>query len=95
MVGEAVRIAQFFARESCGQCPACRMETSMLSAMLERIHQGKAEAALYDQFHKIIDFNRNRGYCALINMPGPPITSALRLFRDEFDYHLRHGACRL
>jgi len=95
MVGEALRIAQFFARESCGQCPACRMETSMLSAMLERIHQGKAEAALYDQFHKIIDFNRNRGYCALINMPGPPITSALRLFRDEFDYHLRHGACRL
>src|SRR5437660_12183584 len=57
MVGEAVRIAQFFARESCGQCPACRMETSMLSAMLERIHGGKAEAALYDQFQKIIDFN--------------------------------------
>jgi NADH-quinone oxidoreductase subunit F len=95
MVGEAVRIAQFFARECCGQCPACRMETSMLSVMLERIHQGKADAALYDQFQKIIDFNRGKGYCALINMPGPPITSALRLFRDEFDNHLRHAACRL
>ena len=67
----------------------------MLSAMLERIDGGKAGPALYDQFQKIIDFNRGKGYCALINMPGPPITSALRLFRDEFDYHLRHGACRL
>jgi NADH-quinone oxidoreductase subunit F len=95
MVDETLRIAQFFARESCGQCPACRMETSMLGAMLERIQQGKAEAALFDQFPKILDFNRGKGYCALINMPGPPITSALRLFRDEFDYHLRHGACPL
>ena len=95
MVDETLRIAQFFARESCGQCPACRMETSMLGAMLERIHQGKAESALFDQFQKILDFNRGKGYCALINMPGPPITSALRLFRDEFDYHLRHARCPL
>jgi NADH-quinone oxidoreductase subunit F len=95
MVDETLRIAQFFARESCGQCPACRMETMMLSTMLERIHQAKGDPALFDQFQKIIDFNRGKGFCALINMPGPPIMSALRLFRDDFDYHLRHGACRL
>jgi NADH-quinone oxidoreductase subunit F len=93
MVEETLRIAQFFGRECCGQCPACRMETSMLSAMLERIHQGKAEAALFGQFQKILDFNRGKGYCALINMPGPPIMSALQLFRDEFEFHLRNGRC--
>jgi len=95
MVDETVRIAQFFARETCGQCPACRMETTILSTMLERIQQGKGDPALFDQFQKIIDFNRGKGFCALINMPGPPVMSALRLFRDDFDYHLRHGACRL
>ena len=95
MVGETVRIAQFFARECCGQCPACRMETSMLATMLERIQQGKADAALFDQFQKILDFNRGKGYCGLINMPGPPIMSALRLFRDEFDEHMRTGSCQL
>ena len=93
MVDETLRIAQFFARESCGQCPACRMETMMLSAILERIQQGKGEAALFDQFQKIIDFNRGKGYCALVNMPGPPIMSAVRLFREEFEFHLRHGVC--
>ncbi len=94
MVEETLRIAQFFARESCGQCPACRMETSMLSAMLDRIQQGSAGAALFDQFQKIIDFNRGKGYCALVNMPGPPIVSALRLFRGDFDYHIRTRSCR-
>jgi NADH-quinone oxidoreductase subunit F len=95
MVEETLRIAQFFSRESCGQCPACRMETNMLSAMLERIQQGKAAAALLNQFQKIIDFNRGKGYCALINMPGPPILSALRLFQGEFEHHIKHGTCGL
>jgi NADH-quinone oxidoreductase subunit F len=84
MLDETLRIAQFFAHESCGQCAACRMETSMLAAMLERIRQGKAGTALFDQFQKILDFNRGKGYCALINMPGPPILSALRLFPSDF-----------
>lgn len=94
MVEETLGLAQFFARESCGQCPACRMETNMLVTLLQRIQQGKGDATLYDQFQKILDFNRGKGFCALVNMPGPPITSALRLFRDDFDHHLRQGACR-
>ena len=93
MVEETLHIAQFFARESCGQCPACRMETGMLSTIIERIQQGKGEPALFEQFQKIIDFNRGKGYCALVNMPGPPIMSALRLFREEFTHHLKHGSC--
>ena len=94
MVEETLRISQYFARECCGQCPACRMETSMLATMLERIHKGTADPALFDQFQKIIDFNRGKGYCALVNMPGPPLLSALRLFRSEFELHLKHGTCR-
>jgi NADH-quinone oxidoreductase subunit F len=93
MVEATLRIAQFFARESCGQCPACRMETSMLATMLERIQSGKADKALFDQFQKIIDFNRGKGYCALVNMPGPPVLSALQLFREDFDHHIQYGAC--
>ena len=93
MVEETLKIAQFFARESCGQCPACRMETSMLAAALERIQQGTALPALFDQFQKIIDFNRSKGYCALVNMPGPPILSALQLFRSDFEHHIQWGSC--
>jgi NADH-quinone oxidoreductase subunit F len=94
MVEEALKIAQFFARESCGQCPACRMETGMVAAALERIQQGKGDAALFNQCKMVIDFNRGKGYCALINMPGPPVLSAIQLFREDFDHHIQHGTCR-
>ncbi len=93
MVEEVLRIADFFAVESCGQCPACRMETNMLSTMLKKVQQGQGGAALLEQFAKVIAFNKGKGYCNLINMPGPPIESALKLFRSDFDYHLANGKC--
>jgi NADH-quinone oxidoreductase subunit F len=65
----------------------------MLQALLERIQHGKGDSVLFDQFQKILDFNRGKGFCALIHMPGPPIMSAIRLFRSDFDHHLRFGVC--
>jgi NADH-quinone oxidoreductase subunit F len=93
MVEVVLDIARFFARESCGQCPACRMETNMLTMLLERVQQGKGDQSLLDQCEKVLAFNRGKGYCALINMPGPPLLSAVRLFRNDFDHHMQHGTC--
>jgi NADH:ubiquinone oxidoreductase subunit F (NADH-binding) len=93
LVEETLRIAEFFERESCGQCPACRMETSILAAMLKKVRQGQGSPALLDQFAKVIEFNRGKGFCNLINMPAPPIESALRLFRADFEAHLASGRC--
>jgi NADH-quinone oxidoreductase subunit F len=93
MVEEALHLAKFFAQESCGQCAACRMETNMLATMLQRIQQGNGDAGLFEQCQKVLDFNRGKGYCALINMPGPPVLSAIRLFRADFEHHLQHGKC--
>ena len=93
IVEEVLRIAEFFAAESCDQCPACRMETNMLAAMLKKVQQGQGAQPLLDQFSKVIDFNRGKGFCNLINMPGPPIESALRLFRSDFKFHLANGRC--
>ena len=84
VVDEVVRIADFFARESCGQCPACRMETNMLAALLKKVQAGQGSDALVEQFGKVIAFNKGKGFCSLINMPGPPIESAVRLFPEEF-----------
>jgi NADH-quinone oxidoreductase subunit F len=93
IVEETLQIAEFFAAESCGQCPACRMETNMLAALLKKVQQGQGGAPLLDQFSKVINFNKGKGFCNLINMPGPPIESALKLFRADFDFHLANGRC--
>lgn len=93
MVEETLRIAEFFAAESCDQCPACRMETNMLASMLKKVQEGQGASSLLDQFEKVISFNKGKGFCNLINMPGPPIVSALNLFPSDFEFHLANGRC--
>jgi NADH:ubiquinone oxidoreductase subunit F (NADH-binding) len=93
MVEPALEIARFFEKECCGQCPACQMETKALSATLAKVVQGQVPAAALDQIPKLIAFNKGKGFCSLINMPGPPLTSAIQLFRADFDAHLSTGRC--
>ncbi len=93
IVEEVLGIAEFFATESCGQCPACRMETSTLAMMMKKVQQGQGGKPILEQFGKILAFNKGKGFCNLINMPGPPIESALKLFPGDFEAHLTTGKC--
>ncbi|HKX51942.1 MAG TPA: NADH-ubiquinone oxidoreductase-F iron-sulfur binding region domain-containing protein, partial [Candidatus Binatia bacterium] len=93
IVEEVLGIAEFFAAESCGQCPACRMETSTLAMMMKKVQQGQGGKPILEQFGKILAFNKGKGFCNLINMPGPPIESALKLFPGDFEAHLTTGKC--
>ena len=95
MMEAALDIARFFAKECCGQCPACRMETSNLATILDKVRQGQAPASILDQIPKLLEFNRGKGFCSLINMPGPPLVSALKLFPEDFEAHLKTGSCRI
>jgi NADH-quinone oxidoreductase subunit F len=93
IVEEVLRIAEFFAAESCGQCPACRMETNTLSMMMKKVQQGQGGQPILEQFGKILAFNKGKGFCNLIAMPGPPIESAIKLFPGDFEAHLITGKC--
>ena len=93
IVEELVKIADFFAVESCGQCPACRMETNTLAMMIKKVQAGQGGQPILDQFGKILAFNKGKGFCNLIAMPGPPIESALKLFPADFEAHLSTGKC--
>jgi NADH:ubiquinone oxidoreductase subunit F (NADH-binding) len=93
MVEEVLKISEFFTVESCGQCPACRMETNTLTALLKKVQQGQGGAPILEQFGKVLAFNKGKGFCSLIAMPGPPIESALKLFPEDFAAHLATGKC--
>jgi NADH:ubiquinone oxidoreductase subunit F (NADH-binding) len=93
MVEEVLRIAEFFTAECCGQCPACRMETNTLTALLKKLQQGQGGQPILEQFGKVVAFNKGKGLCTLIAMPGPPIESALKLFPGDFQAHLTTGQC--
>jgi NADH-quinone oxidoreductase subunit F len=93
VVEEVLRISEFFTAESCGQCPACRMETNTLTLMLKKVQAGQGGTPILEQFGKILAFNKGKGFCNLIAMPGPPIESAIKLFPADFEAHLTTGKC--
>ncbi|HVO94873.1 MAG TPA: NADH-ubiquinone oxidoreductase-F iron-sulfur binding region domain-containing protein [Terriglobales bacterium] len=93
IVEEVLKISEFFTAESCGQCPACRMETNTLTMMLKKVQAGQGGTPILEQFGKILAFNKGKGFCNLIAMPGPPIESAIKLFPADFEAHLTTGKC--
>jgi hypothetical protein len=56
------------------------METNTLTMMLKKVQAGQGGQAILEQFGKILAFNKGKGFCNLIAMPGPPIESALNFF---------------
>jgi NADH-quinone oxidoreductase subunit F len=93
IVEEVLKISEFFTAESCGQCPACRMETNTLTSLLKKVQAGQGGQPMLEQFGKVLAFNKGKGFCNLIAMPGPPIESALKLFPGDFEAHLTTGKC--
>lgn len=94
MVEEIARIMHFFAQESCGQCPRCRMETGMLDTILRKVVTGSGSWQLLAQVDKLIELAKGQGKCTLIDMPVAPLKTGLALFRDEFQAHIE-GTCGL
>jgi NADH:ubiquinone oxidoreductase subunit F (NADH-binding) len=93
IVEVADEIAQFFARESCDQCPTCTMATSTLAKITSQVQKGAGNPALLEQIPKLGAFAKGKGFCNLISMPMPPLLSAVRLFPEDFGYHLEHHTC--
>jgi len=94
MLDEALALAAFYERESCGACPACRMETSSLRGLLEQVAAGPARPDVFDRIGQLFDFAADQGRCSFIRMPQSPFRSAFQSFSDDFAAHLAGGPCR-
>jgi NADH-quinone oxidoreductase subunit F len=94
IVEDLLEVSRFFAKEQCGQCPACRMKTQAYTAILDQVVRGKGNWKLIDQFPELDEFAGGMAtLCALVDMPTPPVRSALRLFRRDFAAHIDSRVC--
>jgi NADH-quinone oxidoreductase subunit F len=88
IVYQVMRLARFYAHESCAQCTQCREGTAWTTKILERIlaGQGKAEdiALLLD----LADNMTGKTICVLSDSCAAPVVSAIKKFRAEFDAYL-------
>lgn len=93
MVGHTLKFSEFFKVESCGQCPPCRMGTINLATLMTKIENGTGSQKDLDSLLQLCGFVKGTGYCTLVTGAAVLVQSSLRLFRDEFDEHVRLQRC--
>jgi len=93
MVRALSRISHFYYEESCGQCTPCREGTGWLSRVVHRIEHGQGRQEDLDLLLDVADKIQGRTICALGDAAAMPVSSFVKKFRDEFQYHIDHKAC--
>ncbi len=88
-------IVHFYAHESCGQCTPCRVGTSWMKRILDRIADGRGVPEDVDNLYDIAQNMLGRTICPLGDAAAMPVMSFLKKFRSEFEYHAREGRCDL
>jgi len=93
-VGMVLNLEQFFARESCGWCTPCREGLPWAVSMLEAIENGDGKPEDLDLLAELcLRLGPGNTFCALAPGAMEPLQSALRLFREDFERHIREGRC--
>jgi NADH-quinone oxidoreductase subunit F len=93
IVGAVLRMTEFYRDESCGKCTPCREGTFWLVELLERLEAGKGKAADIDLLNDICDNIAGKSFCPLGDAATSSILSSIKLWRDEYVYHVTHGRC--
>ncbi len=93
MLRVAMEYTNFFAEESCGQCPPCKMGTANLTMTLEKIEAGKGGDKEFELLGQVCGFIKGRGYCTLVNGAVAIVQSILRGFDAEIREHTLRGGC--
>ncbi len=84
---------KFTCDESCGKCPPCRIGSTRMLEILERITAGKGEVEDIDRLRYLAEGMQKGALCALGQLAPSPVLSALQHFEDEFLAHIREGRC--
>ena len=92
-----VDIAKFFLEftvdESCGKCTPCRIGTTRLLELLNKITDGRATMEDLDKIEEIASYVKQNALCALGQTAANPVLSTLKNFRDEYVAHIQDKKC--
>jgi NADH:ubiquinone oxidoreductase subunit F (NADH-binding)/Pyruvate/2-oxoacid:ferredoxin oxidoreductase delta subunit len=93
MVEFARYFTQFVCDESCGKCPPCRIGSTRMLEILERITAGKGKLEDIDEIRHIARGMKNGALCALGQLAPDPVLSTLMHFEDEYLAHIEDRTC--
>jgi NADH-quinone oxidoreductase subunit F len=93
MVEFAKYFLKFACDESCGKCPPCRIGSTRMLEILERITAGQGEPEDIERIRYLATGMQRGSLCALGQLTPSPVLSVLRHFEEEFWAHIREGRC--
>jgi len=81
--------SRFYHHESCGQCSPCREGTGWMEKVLHKIEHGHGTMSDVDLLWDIQRKIEGNTICPLGDAAAWPVASAIRHFRDEFEWHIK------
>jgi len=88
MVYQIMRLARFYAHESCAQCTQCREGTAWTTKILERILSGQGKTADLDLLLDLADNMTGKTICVLSDSCAAPVVSGIKKFKKEFEDYI-------
>ncbi len=80
---------RFYHHESCGQCSPCREGTGWMEKVLWRLENGQGKMSDIDLLVDVAKKIEGNTICPLGDAAAWPVASAIRHFREEFEWHVR------
>jgi len=80
----------FFAHESCGFCTPCRVGTSLLCNMMDKLANGHGSAYDFAEIEKLNVLLQSTSHCGLGHSACNPVLDTIAKFRPAYDQRLMH-----
>jgi NADH-quinone oxidoreductase subunit F len=91
IVYQVMRLAAFYAHESCAQCTQCREGTAWTVKILKRILAGEGQMKDLDLLLDLADQMTGKTICVLSDSCAAPVVSGIKKFRGEFEAYITTG----
>jgi len=95
MVWLAMNLLHFYRHESCGKCTPCREGCDWLYKLLQRLERGEGREKDLDLLFGVANNIVGKTLCAFGDAAATPVLSTMKLFRHEYEAHVREGRCTL
>ena len=84
--------AHFFVHESCGFCTPCRVGSSLMKDLVDKVYIGHGGQYDLDEMHKIGMLMRTSSHCGLGTTAPNPILDTLNKFPQIYNERLKHSS---
>jgi NADH:ubiquinone oxidoreductase subunit F (NADH-binding) len=94
MVDVAKFFMEFCAEESCGKCVPCRVGTTVMKNILQKIVEGMATMDDFNNLKELAHMVREASLCGLGQTAPNPVLSTIMYFEDEYLAHINEKRCK-